>query len=135
MSMDLITKAHNEGISILKLLAHKTDALQPLDKCCFTSLKAQWDKRLVGVQHIPGATKMGKTATERKREQRERLKATEKYQIFKENESRKQKDRHIQKKSKITIEEKEASRAKKRDEKILSNESFSNISKDRRCMF
>ncbi|XP_071043034.1 tigger transposable element-derived protein 6-like [Parasteatoda tepidariorum] len=46
MSMNVIAKARSEKISILKLPAHTTDILQPLDKCCFRPLKMKWDKRL-----------------------------------------------------------------------------------------
>ncbi|GBM52893.1 hypothetical protein AVEN_162389-1 [Araneus ventricosus] len=36
--------------------------LDPLDKCCFRLLKAQWDKRLVEVQRMSGATKISKAS-------------------------------------------------------------------------
>lgn len=62
ISLDLITKARNENISILKLPAHTTDAIQPLDKCCFRPLKAQWDKRLVEIQRMTGATRISKAS-------------------------------------------------------------------------
>lgn len=36
----------DEGIDILKLPPHTTDKLQPLDVCCFKSLKTKWDRNL-----------------------------------------------------------------------------------------
>ena len=62
ISLDLITKARNKNISILKLPAHTTDVIQPLDKCCFRPLKAQWDKRLVEIQRMTGATRISKAS-------------------------------------------------------------------------
>ena len=59
---------------------------------------------------------MAKSAAERKREQRERLKASGKFQSFKENESKKQKSRRIEKKKSMTIVDKEALQVKKREE-------------------
>lgn len=56
---------------------------------------------------------MAKSAAERKRE---RLKASNKFQSFKENETKKQKSRRIAKKKSMTIEDKEALRVKKREE-------------------
>lgn len=58
---------------------------------------------------------MGKTAAERKREQRERLKANGKFQSFKDNESKKQKERRRENKKTMTIEEKESLKVKKRE--------------------
>nr|XP_042913577.1 uncharacterized protein LOC122273608 [Parasteatoda tepidariorum] len=59
---------------------------------------------------------MGKTAAERKKEQIERLKASGKYENFKEREKNKLRERRIQKKKQMTIEEKEVLKAKKRKE-------------------
>lgn len=59
---------------------------------------------------------MGKTAAERKKEQRERLKASGNFESFKENESKKQKERRRTKKRTMTIEKKEALKVKKREE-------------------
>lgn len=59
---------------------------------------------------------MGKTASERKKEQIERLKASGKYEKFKEREKNKLKERRMQRKSQMTVEEKEATKAKKREE-------------------
>ena len=36
----------DNGIDILKLPPHTTDKLQPLDVCCFKSLKQKWDQNL-----------------------------------------------------------------------------------------
>lgn len=59
---------------------------------------------------------MAKTAAERKKEQRERLKANENFKSFKEKESKKQKERRSKNKKTMTIEEKEALKVKKREE-------------------
>jgi len=37
----------DEHVDILKLPPHTTDRLQPLDVCCFRSLKMTWEKKLV----------------------------------------------------------------------------------------
>lgn len=59
---------------------------------------------------------MGKTAAERKKEQRERLKVNGNFKSFKEKESKKQKERRSKNKKAMTIEEKEALKVKKREE-------------------
>ena len=59
---------------------------------------------------------MGKTAAERKKEQRDRLKASGNYESFKKRESKKQKERRNKKKRTMTIEQKEALKVKKREE-------------------
>lgn len=40
-------KAKSENITIIKLPAHSTDILQPLDKYCFRPLKILWYKDLI----------------------------------------------------------------------------------------
>jgi len=45
-----LKKARTEGIVILKLPAHTTDTLQPLDKTCFKSLKLLWDDIILDFQ-------------------------------------------------------------------------------------
>lgn len=59
---------------------------------------------------------MGKTAAERKKEQRERLKSNGIFINFKENESMKQRERRRKNKRTMTIEEKVALKVKKREE-------------------
>nr|CAI5867589.1 unnamed protein product [Callosobruchus analis] len=44
VSLDLIEYAKDQGITILKLPAHTSDILQPLDVCVFKSYKDKWDQ-------------------------------------------------------------------------------------------
>ena len=46
MSHILIEKAREEDITILKLLPHVTDKIQPLDVSCFGLLKRAWTELL-----------------------------------------------------------------------------------------
>ena len=46
VSLNLIEKAMEEYITIVKLPPHVTDKLQPLDVCCFGPLKREWEKKL-----------------------------------------------------------------------------------------
>lgn len=46
----LIEKARNENVNILKLPAHTSHLLQPLDLAVFRSFKAIWDKKLTSWQ-------------------------------------------------------------------------------------
>ena len=46
LSLDVILKAREEKITILKLPAHTTHLLQPLDVTCFGPLKRKWTERL-----------------------------------------------------------------------------------------
>lgn len=80
---------------------------------------------------------MAKSAAERKREQRERLKASNKFQSFKENETKKQKSRRTAKKKSMTIEDKEALRVKKREEmrKYRLKKSIRDASKNQSTSF
>lgn len=50
LDVGTIEKAKSENITIIKLPAHTTDLLQPLDKCCFRPLKILWDKELISWQ-------------------------------------------------------------------------------------
>nr|CAI5847916.1 unnamed protein product [Callosobruchus analis] len=50
LDVGTIKKAKAENITIIKLPAHTTDLLQPLDTCCFRPLKNLWDKELVSWQ-------------------------------------------------------------------------------------
>ena len=45
-SLEVIEKARREDITLLKLLPHVTDILQPLDVACFGPLKRMWEKVL-----------------------------------------------------------------------------------------
>lgn len=47
-----IDLALQQNITLLKLPAHTTDLLQPLDKCCFGPLKLKWNKRLIEWQRM-----------------------------------------------------------------------------------
>ena len=46
LNYETLKLALDEGIDILKLPPHTTDKLQPLDVCCFKSLKQKWDRNL-----------------------------------------------------------------------------------------
>ena len=46
VSLELIEKAIEEKITIVKLPPHVTDRLQPLDVCCFDALKREWENKL-----------------------------------------------------------------------------------------
>lgn len=46
ISYRLISKAREEQVTLLKLPAHTSDRLQPLDVCCFRPLKSKWDKAI-----------------------------------------------------------------------------------------
>nr|CAH7744755.1 unnamed protein product [Callosobruchus chinensis] len=50
LDVGTIEKAKAENITIIKLPAHTTDLLQPLDTCCFRPLKNLWDRELVSWQ-------------------------------------------------------------------------------------
>lgn len=54
-SLQTIELAVNEGISILKLPAHCTDVLQPLDVACFSPLKSYYEKQLTERVFVTGA--------------------------------------------------------------------------------
>lgn len=43
----IIENAIKSRVTLLKLPAHTTDLLQPLDECCFTPLKLKWNERLI----------------------------------------------------------------------------------------
>lgn len=47
---ETILLAKRKGVAILKLPAHTTDTLQPLDKAVFKSLKEEWDKIVLDFQ-------------------------------------------------------------------------------------
>ena len=46
VSLDIIERAIEEDITIIKLPLHVTDKLQPLDVCCFGPLKRMWEHKL-----------------------------------------------------------------------------------------
>ena len=46
VSLDVIEKAVEENVVLLKLPPHATDVLQPLDVSCFGPLKRLWEQRL-----------------------------------------------------------------------------------------
>ena len=46
VSLNLIEKAMEEHITIVKLPPHITGKLQPLDACCFGPLKQEWEEKL-----------------------------------------------------------------------------------------
>ena len=47
LDISIVEKAIKERVVIIKLPAHTTDLLQPLDKCVFRPLKCLWEKRLI----------------------------------------------------------------------------------------
>lgn len=47
LDISIVEKAVKERVVIIKLPAHTTDLLQPLDKCVFRPLKCLWEKRLI----------------------------------------------------------------------------------------
>lgn len=47
-----IEMAVQENITLLKLPAHTTDLLQPLDRCCFGPLKFKWNEALINWQRL-----------------------------------------------------------------------------------
>ena len=46
INLKLINKAREEQVTLLKLPAHTSDRLQPLDVCCFRPLKQKWDEAI-----------------------------------------------------------------------------------------
>ena len=46
INLALITLAREQNVTLIKLPAHTTDKLQPLDVCCFRPLKVAWDKAI-----------------------------------------------------------------------------------------
>ena len=54
ISLNTVDLAMKENISILKLPAHCTDLLQPLDVACFAPLKKRYDNALTEVVHAAG---------------------------------------------------------------------------------
>lgn len=54
-SLQTIELAERENISLLKLPAHTTDILQPLDVACFAPLKSYYEKELTARVHATGA--------------------------------------------------------------------------------
>lgn len=46
LSVDVLTKAANENITVLKLPPYTTETLQPLDKACFKPFKDHWNDEL-----------------------------------------------------------------------------------------
>jgi hypothetical protein len=53
--------ARENGITAIKLPAHTTSRLQPLDISCFKPLKAAWDRRLVSYQREHGFRHVSKS--------------------------------------------------------------------------
>lgn len=60
VTADLITAAQANGITILKLPAHTSHILQPLDVACFRGLKAKWDQKLTSWQRLHVGVRPGK---------------------------------------------------------------------------
>lgn len=54
-SMSVVEFAEAENITIIKLPAHTTDTLQPLDVACFNPLKSYYKKSLTERVHATGA--------------------------------------------------------------------------------
>lgn len=54
-SLETIELAETENITLLKLPAHTTDLLQPLDVACFAPLKSHYEKELTARVHATGA--------------------------------------------------------------------------------
>ena len=46
VTYNVIKKAREEQVHLLKLPPHTTDRLQPLDVVCFKPLKVCWDKKI-----------------------------------------------------------------------------------------
>ena len=61
MSLQVIQLARSQRVSIIKLPPHTTDKLQPLDVCCFRSLKSGWDKKLAQWNRLHGARAVSKS--------------------------------------------------------------------------
>ena len=53
-SLNTMQLAIKEGISLVKLPAHCTDLLQPLDVCCFNPLKSYYEEELTKHVHATG---------------------------------------------------------------------------------
>jgi hypothetical protein len=61
VSLDVISFARSNGITILKFPSHTTHVLQPLDVSVFTPLKCAWDKRVIQFQKEHGFNAMSKS--------------------------------------------------------------------------
>ena len=61
LSLPFIQLARENGITAIKLPAHTTSRLQPLDISCFKPLKAAWDRRLVSYQREHGFRHVSKS--------------------------------------------------------------------------
>ena len=62
ISIPVVQRAIEENIILLKFPPHITDILQPLDKCCFGSLKWYWEKTLKERVNITGLSKAADSA-------------------------------------------------------------------------
>lgn len=61
VSLDLISIAREQNVSLLRLPAHTSHVLQPLDVTCFGPLKGCWDKRLAQHQRQNGFKTLSKS--------------------------------------------------------------------------
>ncbi|XP_067930748.1 uncharacterized protein [Watersipora subatra] len=60
VTVHLIKAAQMNGITIIKLLAHTSHILQPLNVACFRGLKAKWDQKLTVWQRLHVGSRPGK---------------------------------------------------------------------------
>jgi hypothetical protein len=60
LTLQFIQIARENNVTAIKLPAHMTHRLQPLDLCCFKSLKMAWDKELVSFQRHHGFSHLKK---------------------------------------------------------------------------
>ena len=51
LNPDTVRLALQGNISLVKLPAHCTDALQPLEVCCFSPIKIRYEQELISVVH------------------------------------------------------------------------------------
>ena len=58
VSYEVVKKAREENISIIKLPPHTTDRLQPLDVSCFKPLQTRWDQAVHKFQAENSAKKL-----------------------------------------------------------------------------
>jgi hypothetical protein len=61
LGLDFIKEARDNRVSAIKLPAHTTGQLQPLDVSCFKSLKTHWDQQMVAYQRKNGFREISKS--------------------------------------------------------------------------
>jgi hypothetical protein len=61
LSLEFISKARSENITVIKLPSHTSSRLQPLDVSCFHPVKYAWDEKLISHQRLSGFSSISKS--------------------------------------------------------------------------